>query len=87
MLNYEHNVVEIQRYFIGFIFTSLSYAMGRPAILKQLTRNAGVKNFQDYGIIINLVECLGFLFGVLWGVYSILTFKSLFITVITIIIV
>lgn len=42
MLNYEGNVVELHRYFIGFIFVNLSYGMGRPAILKQLSKNAGI---------------------------------------------
>ena len=74
MLDYYPKTVEVHRYFLGFIFINLSYGLGRPALLKQLSKSTGLHTFQDYALTINLLECLGFMFGVIWGIASILTF-------------
>jgi uncharacterized membrane protein len=42
MLNYQARAVEVHRYFVGFFMISLSYSIGRPAVLKQLTKGIGI---------------------------------------------
>jgi hypothetical protein len=74
MLNYYENIVEMHRYFAGFILINFSYAIGRPSILKQISKSTGIEKFQDYSATINLIECLGFLLGTVWGISSLVAF-------------
>ena len=81
MLNYQERVVEVHRYFMGFFLVSLSYAVGRPAVLKQLTKSIGIQHFHKHSLHINLVECLGSLLGASWGLLAVLSLDSFFLAV------
>lgn len=45
MLNYFELKVPMHRYFIGFVFANLAFGIGRPAVLKQLSKNIGALHF------------------------------------------
>ena len=80
MINYTtqtHSLsdLSIHRYFSGFILCSLSFAIGRPAILKQLAKSTPHPMTH-----LALTECLSSLFGLTWGISSLIHYESLLIT-------
>ena len=82
MMNYSTDNVHLPRYFAGFILISLAHALGRPAIIKQLSKTTGTTLFSSYNTSINLYECLGALLGIVWGVSVLLSNASLFVALI-----
>ena len=81
MLNYQARIVELHRYFMGFFLVSLSYSIGRPAVLKQLTKSIGIQHFHKHSLYVNLVECIGSIFGSCWGLTAVLALDSFFMAI------
>jgi hypothetical protein len=72
MINYEENIIPLNRYLIGFIFINLAYSLGKPSLLKQLVKTLGIKHYTNYTLLISLTEYFGYIIGSVWGVSSII---------------
>jgi len=85
MMNYNGQSVELYRFFIGFILVSLSYSIGRPAALKQISKTVGISHVNDQSVQIQLFEYGAFILGSCWGIISLLAMESIFITILILI--
>jgi hypothetical protein len=86
MLNYDEKIIELHRFFIGVIFICLSYSLGRPSAIKQLSKCVGASHIDEFNLYIESVECLAFIVGSVWGIFSLLKYKSVMLTLLFLIV-
>jgi hypothetical protein len=82
MLNYEERKVEVFRYVVGFVCGNVAYALGRPAVLKQLQKSVGALHYSRASSRIQTAESLGLILGALWSTIAIEVVDSYFLAIV-----